>query len=115
MLSVLGVGIHKDYCCGKLRSTSFFHQQTEKKHCKGMSMAGCCRTENSFYKLTDSHENVSTASISNNLPNVDYIIHESANIAAHKLALLINISDHVIDPPDKNHSSVYLLNCNFRI
>ena len=77
-------------------------------------MAGCCRTEDAFYKLNDSHTNAATAIVVNNIPVVA-VFHYQELIQNIFTSSLHYISDHTNDPPEKNHLQVYLLNCNFRI
>ena len=114
MLSVLGIGIQKDYCCGKLRSTTFFNHQSDKKHCKGKAMTGCCRTENAFYKLNDSHETATAIIVHSIHPEPAVLAYQEFQeiFASSTTAYLF---DHTNDPPHRKHLPVYLLNCNFRI
>ena len=114
MLSVLGIGIQKDYCCGKLRSTTIFYHQPDKKHCKGKAMAGCCRTENAFYKLNDSHE-TATAIIVHSIQPELFVLQYQEFQQIYSASSAAYFFDHTNDPPGNEQVPVYLLNCNFRI
>ena len=112
MLSVFGIGIHKDYCCGKLRSTSYFYHSADKNHCKVKAMAGCCRTEDAFYKLNDSHETTTAIIIHSIHPEITVVPYQAFQqiFSTSSLAYLL---DHNNDPPENKPIAVYLLNCNF--
>jgi len=114
MLSILGIGIHKDYCCGKLRATTFFYHQSDKKNCKGKAMSGCCRTENAFYKLNDSHETATAIILHSIHPESNGLTYQEFKeiFFTSSTAYLF---DHTNDPPESKRVPVYLLNCNFRI
>ncbi len=115
MLSVFGIGINKNYCCGKLLSITFFSQHSNKKNCKSKSMAGCCKTEKAFYKLSDSHENAATALVVNNSHLVVAVINDNCFQKTFSTSSITYLSDHSNDPPEKKQLPVYLMNCNFRI
>ena len=54
--SVIGMGISKFYCCGKLRSSSFGFPVTKTENC-GMSdkMDDCCKVKFTLLKIQDDH------------------------------------------------------------
>ena len=114
MLSVFGISIHKDFCCGKLKSTTLYFKPQEKKSCKAKSMKGCCRTENVFYKLSTQHENASVNISISHFETVAIVHHynflsDEAAVTERNYTGLINA------PPLTLSSPTYLLNCNFRI
>ena len=77
-------------------------------------MNGCCKTENTFYKLNDSHESATAIIVNDFHPTVAFVPYQDFQeiFSASSLAYLFN---HSNDPPQKKNAPVYLLNCNFRI
>ena len=77
-------------------------------------MSGCCRTENAFYKLNDSHETATAIIVHSIHPESNGLTYQEFQeiFFTSSTAYLF---DHTNDPPENKRVPVYLLNCNFRI
>ncbi|WP_394772584.1 hypothetical protein [Mucilaginibacter sp.] len=115
LLSSLGVAANSFYCCGRLKSTTFFLGAEKMANCKMASnMKGCCKTKKQYYKIKDQHLcalgfNLDTklfASISIR----DFAIYVGLN---NQRPQLVSYNSH--GPPDRLKASVYTLNCTYRI
>ena len=115
LLSVTGASIDHFYCCGKLKKTSLFFNLSKNSCSKKKGMKGCCKYEESFYKVKDNHETSIYTALSlpvKILP--DYLLAINTDVA-------INTSkgDYLYypnsPPPLLNKPTLFLLNCNFRI
>ena len=110
-----GIAMEIHYCMGKKAGVELYGSDNDKCGKCGMKekKTGCCNDEHKFYKLNDSHKNVSNdlsfetpiAFISNPLPLFDFLL------AATPVENTIN--NH--SPPIYNRPSACVLNCVFRL
>lgn len=109
-----GIAMEIHYCMGKKAGFDLYGSSNEKCHKCGMKeKKGCCNDENKFYKLNDSHKNVSNdlsfetpvAIITNNFPVFDFLLLNKP--------LEEKINNH--SPPPDNRPSANILNCVFRL
>lgn len=110
-----GIAMEIHYCMGKKAGVELFGNGDDKCGKCGMTekKSGCCNDEHKFYKLNDSHKNVSNdlnfetpvIIISNPLPVFDFLLTTAITES--------NINNH--SPPIYNRPSVCILNCIFRI
>ena len=113
MLSTFGISINKDYCCGKLRATSFFFHQQNNKACKKSFDNGCCKTESVYYQLTDSHfKSISTSII---FYRADIHKFSDFTFQDYFFETQNRLVQVITDPPDIYSRNIFLLCCNFRI
>ncbi|HXI01170.1 MAG TPA: hypothetical protein VNI52_12960 [Sphingobacteriaceae bacterium] len=112
-ISVMGVGITKFYCCGKLTSTSLLNNSNFSKAEK-KSKAGCCETTRASFKVKDSHMASSGKSIDVNVFDLPPIV------ISYLLPPPPLIKESVVAfdsqaPPGSDGSPIYILNCTYRI
>jgi hypothetical protein len=110
-----GIAMEVHYCMGKKAGVELFGNGNDKCGKCGMTekKGGCCNDEHKFYKLNDSHKNVSNdlsfetpfIFISNPLPVFHFLL------ASTPVENTIN--NH--SPPLYNGPSACILNCVFRI
>jgi hypothetical protein len=110
-----GVAMEIHYCMGKKAGVEFYGSDNDKCGKCGMKekKGGCCNDEHKFYKLNDSHKNVSTylsfekpvAIVSDTVPAFDILFTCSP--------IVNNINNH--SPPIYNWPSACILNCIFRL
>ncbi|UAY51362.1 HYC_CC_PP family protein [Ferruginibacter albus] len=111
-----GIAMDLHYCMGKLIRVELHETHDSKNcdHCGMKAKKGCCGDDHKFYKLTDSHKDVSN--------DIDFskivIAFIHSNYAVYNTLLpskdsYNNISNH--SPPDCNTVSLCILNCVFRI
>jgi len=109
-----GVAMEIHYCMGKKAGIDLYGSGNDKCHKCGMKeKKGCCSDENKFYKLNDSHKNVSNylsfdspfVLIANSFP-----VYNWNNISD---PLSNQVNNH--SPPVYNGPSACILNCVFRL
>ena len=109
-----GVAMDIHYCMGKKAGVDFYGATNDKCGLCGMKeKKGCCHDEHKFYKLNDSHKNVSN--------NISFTANEVAVVTEYSLynwqlpsnAAAITVNNH--SPPDLTGPSACILNCVFRI
>ena len=110
-----GVAMEIHYCMGKKAGVEFYGSDNEKCGRCGMKekKAGCCHDEHKFYKLSDSHKNVSN--------NINFSAGELAIIQDHPVfnwklpanAALTAYNTH--SPPDCTGPGACVMNCVFRL
>ncbi len=110
-----GFAMDIHYCMGKKAGVDFYGSANDKCGRCGMKgkKGGCCHDELKFYKLSDSHKNVS-----NNISfTVDVIAvvteypHYNWQLPADAALATVNNNS----PPDDTGPSACVLNCVFRI
>lgn len=112
--SGLVVEIH--YCMGKKVGSTISVTEKETHFCDKCGMDsqsnGCCHNDLKFYKLQDSHKQVSAYYIINApvaiLPSYDTFNAAVATVTNHKTVLCNS-------PPNSGQPSLCVLNCVFRI
>lgn len=109
LLSLVGIGINRFYCCGKLTSVTLTYaspDHTDKDN--------CCKHESKSFKIKDSHLTVNITILSHSasaiLPIPTYqtsvnILYEQDN----------SINFEVNAPPGNLDIPIYTLNCAYRI
>ena len=110
-----GVAMEIHYCMGKKAGVEFYGNDNDKCGKCGMTekKSGCCNDEHKFYKLNDSHKNVSNdlsfeipvAFLETTYPNADF--QPFASIAS------LAVQNH--SPPNYTKQSACILYCTFRI
>ena len=115
MLVSSGIAMEIHYCMGKRSGVDFYTAKEDKCGKCGMKekKGGCCNDEHKFYKLEDSHKNVSNdisfnageIAIITQYPQYDWQLPNDAAITV--------VNNH--SPPDDNGPSACIMNCVFRI
>lgn len=110
-----GIAMEIHYCMGKKAGVDLYGAGDDKCGRCGMKekKAGCCHDEHKFYKLSDSHKNVTnTISFSagvialvNEFPVFDWNLTTDAALTA--------VNNH--SPPDDTGPSACIMNCVFRL
>ena len=109
-----GIAMEIHYCMGKKAGTDLYGNSNNKcPKCGMKEKKGCCNDEHKFYKLNDSHKNVSNdlnfeapvAFITNTFPLFNFLL---ANKTAEE-----KINNN--SPPLYTRPSACILNCVFRL
>jgi hypothetical protein len=109
-----GVAMEIHYCMGKKAGVELYGSKNDKCGKCGMKeKGGCCKDEHKFYKLQDSHKNVSNdlqleaplAIIANGYPEYQFTTIDGP--------LANGINNH--SPPPRTGRSTCILNCIFRL
>jgi hypothetical protein len=110
-----GIAVQLHYCMGDKAGMELFGSTSDKCGKCGMTEkdTGCCHDEFKFYKISDSHKNV-TNNIDLATPSVavvnDFYVY-NWQIPDH--AALTTVNNH--SPPDYTKPDVCIMNCVFRI
>ena len=113
MASGIGVDVH--YCMGKTTGFDLYGPAPETKCTKcGMKEkhTGCCHDQHKFYKLSDSHKNVSNTI---SLAGAGISVANLGSLFQHKPPVRttsIEVSDY--SPPEDMGVSPIILHCTFR-
>jgi hypothetical protein len=110
-----GVAMDIHYCMGKEISIEFYSQKGDGKcdKCGMKDKKGCCGDEHKFYKLADSHKNVSNDI---NLSNIVVAILTTYGLPYYYLpAQLSSAAINNYSPPDYARPSYCVMNSVFRI
>jgi hypothetical protein len=109
LLSLVGIGVNRFYCCGKLTSVTLTYapaDHTDKNN--------CCKHESKSFKIKDSHVTVNTTVLS---PSIPAILPAPAYQTA--VNILIEQATHsnyqANAPPGNPDIPIYTLNCAYRI
>ena len=110
-----GIAMEIHYCMGKKAGIDFYGSANDKCGRCGMKekKSGCCHDEHKFYKLSDSHKNVSN--------DINFAANEIAVLTEYRVynwqlptvATLASVNNY--SPPDDTEPSVCILNCVFRL
>jgi hypothetical protein len=110
-----GIAMEIHYCMGKKSGVDFYSNKEDKCGKCGMKdKKGCCNDEHKFYKLNDSHKNVSN--------DISFTLPIMALVPAGIPLDCIRLKDGPADDALKNHSppiyagpSACIMNCVFRL
>lgn len=109
LLSLVGIGINRFYCCGKLTSITLTYvsaDHTDKDN--------CCKHESKSFKIKDSHVTVTTTVLSQTAPAIlpEAVYLSSAIIISERA----NHNGYQANaPPGNPDIPIYTLNCAYRI
>ncbi|MGF7082129.1 HYC_CC_PP family protein [Mucilaginibacter sp. UYCu711] len=109
LLSLVGIGVNRFYCCGKLTSVTLTYASANHTD-KG----NCCKHESKSFKIKDSHVTGNTTVLS---PSIAAILPTPAYLNAVNIfieqATPINYQANA--PPGNVDIPIYTLNCAYRI
>jgi len=114
LLSCVGMGINRFYCCGKLASVALTYGVPDNTSKEAGKKDNCCRNENQNFKVKDSHFSVASLSLNRPLPA---IIPSFINVADEPIVSILHtkIVYKGNAPPGHSDIPAYTLNCAYRI
>lgn len=109
LLSCVGIGVNRFYCCGKLTSVKLTYATTDHTD-KG----NCCKHDVKSFKVKDTHVNSAPFA----LTDVSPVILPSLStwivvISVKQQMTVIGYQSHA--PPGSTATPIYTLNCTYRI
>ncbi|MES2376778.1 MAG: hypothetical protein V4553_09375 [Bacteroidota bacterium] len=109
LLSLVGIGISRFYCCGKLASVTLTFASADHA-----DKDNCCKHESKSFKVKDSHVTVTTTVLSPSMPALlPHPVYQAAvNMIAEEV---VHIGYHANAPPGSTEIPIYALNCAYRI
>jgi hypothetical protein len=109
LLSLVGIGINRFYCCGKLASVTLTIASRDYT-----DNGNCCKHESKSFKLKDSHVNADFLSLAKLPPALlpapaQWVTSGIATESVNPVTYLANA------PPDHPAVPIYTINCAYRI
>jgi len=114
LLSVVGIGVNRFYCCGTLASVTITYAAPDDGVNKTSKNNHCCRHENKSFKINDSHVTANATFLS---PSAPVILPASAfftpinNLTKQAIRTVYQANA----PPGNPDLPIYTLNCTYRI
>jgi hypothetical protein len=110
-----GIALELHYCMGNMAGIELYGSSSDKCGKCGMSEkdTGCCHDEFKFYKISDSHKNVT-----NNIDLAAASVAVVTDYLVYNWQTTYNIANASVNnhsPPDYTKPEVCIMNCVFRI
>jgi hypothetical protein len=114
LISCVGMGISRLYCCGKLISISVIYGGADSNGKKETKKGNCCKNEKQSFKVKDSHFSAASFSLNHPLPAIIQSFNSpDQGLLANNLYTKIVYKGNA--PPGHPDTPVYTLNCAYRI
>jgi len=112
LLSCVGMGINRFYCCGKLASVTLTYGEDNSS--KQVDKNNCCRHEKQSLKINDNHFNTTALSLSHPASAI-----VPSFISLNNEAIVSLLHTKIVykgnAPPGHSIIPAYTLNCTYRI
>jgi hypothetical protein len=114
LVSCVGIGINRFYCCGKLASVTLAYGKENNTNKEPSKKDNCCKHEQQNFKVKDSHFNLASFSLNNPVPAlIPTFIHlDNENIVSLLHTKVVYKGNA---PPGHSDIPFYTLNCTYRI
>jgi hypothetical protein len=114
LLSCVGIGVNRFYCCGKLASVTLTYAMPDNSAKDSGVKDNCCKHEKQSFKVKDSHVTSASFIFNDVLPMLLPAQHHWVTVAVTaKDAAHTNYQTN--PPPDNPSVPIYALNCTYRI
>jgi hypothetical protein len=114
LLSCLGMGVNRFYCCGKLASITLTYGAADATNNPSADKDNCCKNEKQGFKIKDTH--FSTACYTFNHPSPTIL---PSFIAWNSLIIIqenpLSIGYQSNAPPGSADIPIYTRNCTYKI
>ena len=109
LLSCVGIGVNRFYCCGKLTSVTLTFASADH-----VNKNNCCKHESKSFKIKDSHVTINATAISQSTPA---LLPNPANWTVVNMLneQAIYTSYQANAPPGNPDIPIYAFNCTYRI
>jgi hypothetical protein len=109
LLSCVGIGVNRFYCCGKLASVTLTYAKADHA-----DKNNCCKNISKSFKVKDSHVNTVSFAFGHSAPVIlpSLAIWHTAIPVAVQIATVAYQSNA---PPGSPAAPIYTLNCAYRI
>jgi hypothetical protein len=109
LLSSVGIGINRFYCCGKLASVTLTYAKADHT-----DKNNCCKNISKSFKVKDSHINGAYFALNDLLPVMLPALNNWNSVPpVIEQAAAIGYQSHA--PPGSPATPIYTLNCTYRI
>ena len=114
LLSCVGMGINRFYCCGKLAAVTLIYGVADNTNKDSGKKKNCCRNEKQSFKVKDSHFSIVPVTLNQpiaaQLPC--FVDHDNWSVVNQLHTKLVYKGNA---PPGHPDIPVYTLNCTYRI
>ena len=109
LLSLVGIGVNRFYCCGKLTSVTLTYASADHT-----DKDNCCKHESKSFKIKDNHVSVNATVLGQITPAI--LPEPAYEIAVNILKKqTIRTAYQANAPPGNPDIPIYTLNCAYRI
>jgi len=114
LLSCVGLGINRFYCCGKLASITLIYGANDNTGKDSGKKDNCCKNEKQNFKVKDSHFSVVPFSLNHPIPAIipPFTSPDNENIVDLLHTKIVYKGNA---PPGHSDIPAYTLNCAYRI
>jgi len=113
LLSCVGIGVNRFYCCGKLASVTLIYGAADNQAHKKADDS-CCKNEKQGFKIKDNHVSASSFTLQALSPALlPAVNHWIAAITVKELPSAIAYQANA--PPGSTAIPIYTRNCIYRI
>ena len=114
LLSCVGMGVNRFYCCGKLVSVTLIYGASDNTSKESGKKNNCCKNEKQSFKVKDSYFSIVSFSLGHPLPAIiPSFISPNDELSTNQLHTKIVYKGNA--PPGHSDIPVYTLNCAYRI
>jgi hypothetical protein len=114
LLSIVGMGVNRFYCCGKLASVTLIYGSEDNTGKEAGKKDNCCKNEKQSFKVKDTH--VSATSFAFIAPSPAILpAFSNWNLFAVFQERPLTIAYQSNAPPGNPDTPIYTLNCTYRI
>ncbi|MGF7079097.1 HYC_CC_PP family protein [Mucilaginibacter sp. UYCu711] len=114
LISCVGIGVNRFYCCGKLASVTFTYAMQDNSPKEPGTKDNCCKHEKLSFKVKDSHFTVVAAALDHPAPAlIPSLVMPYPSPALTYLQTKIMYNGNA--PPGHSDTPAYTLNCTYRI
>ncbi|MFB9840778.1 HYC_CC_PP family protein [Mucilaginibacter ginsenosidivorans] len=114
LLSLVGIGVNRFYCCGKLASVTLIYGAADNAGEASAKKNNCCKHEKQSFKVKDSHVNTAAFEFSSPAPALLPTIIHWASVNPFK-EQSTNTRYGANSPPVHPDIPFYTLNCTYLI
>jgi len=109
LLSCVGIGVNRFYCCGKLASVKITYATTDHS-----DKDNCCKNDIKSFKVKDTHVNTTVFALSDLSPVIlPTLSNWNAIVPVKEKTAAIGYQSHA--PPGSAATPIYTFNCAYRI
>jgi len=114
LISCVGIGINRFYCCGKLASVTLTYGTDDNTNNQSAKKDNCCKNEKQSFKVKDNHFSVAPFSLDHPVPALN-----PSFVSLYNEKIVTCLSSKIVyegnAPPGHSDIPAYTLNCTYRI
>jgi hypothetical protein len=114
LLSCVGIGVNRFYCCGKLASVTLIYGEADHAGKEAGKNDNCCKNEKQSFKIKDTHFSTASCTFSQPVPAIlpSFTGWSVVNVIQEQP---VSIGYQSNAPPGNQNIPIYTRNCTYRI